>query len=128
MKLAKTLIIIGMTIGALGWISVAALDMRPFGLYLFYVGFLIVAAGVVSGNLGIANLEDKHIPGRGIRVSAIGFGIACTSLLVELLAENESVANYIFYVGFAIVIIGICLVFYDIAVKPRGGKKLHRRK
>lgn len=62
----------------------------------------------------MANLGETRIPARGIPISAIGFAIGCTSMLVALIFHNDRIANYMFFAGFAVIIVSILLVIYDV--------------
>lgn len=48
-----------------------------------------------------------------MKIAAIGFGVGCLSAVPAFFLHNEEVANYVFYIGLIIVILGVSIFIFD---------------
>ena len=102
----------GITIGVIGWCIAGFLDQRTLGVSIFLAGFVIVVISVIANNLTMDFAADSKlkVPGLGLKISSIGFGISCLAALSGFFIDSGSIANYIFYIGFIMAIIGISIM------------------
>ena len=120
MNIFKVLIVIGFIIAGIGWCLAAFLDVREIGRGLFFLGFFSAVAGIVGTQLSMKFEGKLRAPGIGLKVSALGFGICCLSGLAAIFFIDEKTANYIFYGGAFIGVIGILIMFFNIGKTKDG--------
>ena len=109
---------VGFILSIMGFVIAAVFEQRIFGRTLFILGFYIMVTGVVVGIIFLP-LEGAFAKFRiGVRICAIGLGISSLSFLVSSLSGKEELGGIVFYVGFAIVIVGIFTLILGIL---RGG-------
>lgn len=110
MNTSKVLVFIGFTFAIIGWCLGAFFDLRQIGGGLFLLGFFTAACGVVGAQFSMKTEGKLRASGIGMKVGAVGFGICCLSGLIAIVSGKEDVANYIFFIGFIVALIGIIII------------------
>ncbi len=107
MRIAHYIMLAGVMLGILGFVVAALLDKRQLGMTIFLVGFFAGAASAVFIALTSASSDFGKL-GTAIKVAAGGFGvIAFGQLLGFVFDKNGSIGDIFFFIGIAVMMIGI---------------------
>lgn len=107
MRIPHYILIAGVILGILGFIVAALLDKRQLGMSIFLVGFFVGAASAVFIALTSASGDFGKL-GTAIKIVAGGFGvIVLGQLLGYLLGRDGLIGNILFFVGMAVMMVGI---------------------
>ena len=107
MRIAHYILIAGVILGVIGFVAAAFLDKRQLGMSIFLVGFFVGAASAVFITLTSASSDFGKL-GTAIKIAAGGFGvIVLGQLLGYLLGRDDLLGNIFFFVGIAVMIVGI---------------------
>lgn len=107
MRIGYFALIVGVTLGVLGFSVAVLLDKRQLGMVIFLVGFFIGAASAVSIILSSVSSNFGKI-GMPIKIAAGGFGlIVIGQLLAIVLSEKIVIGNMFFIIGIATMLVGI---------------------
>lgn len=107
MPLIKLSVIVGFSIGAVGVLVAFSAEDRSFGFGLFMVGFIIATLGIIANMFSMPSSSKSQSVMPGLKVSAIGFGIAAIGGGISSVLGKEELADVFFYIGFGVLIIGI---------------------
>ena len=107
MRIAHYILIAGVILGVIGFVAAAFLDKRQLGMSIFLVGFFVGAASAVFVALTSASSDFGKL-GTAIKIAAGGFGvIVLGQLLGYLLGRDGLIGNIFFFVGIAVMMVGI---------------------
>ena len=108
MNIYKTLMTTGFIIAIIGWCAGAFFDQRELAYPVFIVGWYLAAIGMMSL---IFREASSYL---GMKIGVVGFGVASLSGIFSFILHREDIANYIFYVGFFIIVIGFLFHMCDV--------------
>ena len=107
MRIAHYILIAGVILGVIGFVAATFLDKKQLGMSIFLVGFFVGAASAVFTALTSASSDFGKL-GTAIKIAAGGFGvIVLGQLLGYLLGRDDLIGNIFFFVGMAVMIVGI---------------------
>lgn len=117
MLLAKKIVLaIGFAIGIIGFLIAALSEQRSLGITVFLVGFFITCGAIITLIFSVPTEIFGRQTGPGIKIAALGFGIAALGQLIELLFKLEGLFGKVSLgVGLTIMIAGILLAIVNIA-------------
>ena len=112
----QKIVILGFIVGITGWCIGAFLEERTLGVSIFLVGFVVAVIGIVGShlNMDFTSKDKLQVPGLGLKIGSIGFGVSCLSVLSGFFIDRGDIANYVFYAGFIMVVIGISIMIFGI--------------
>lgn len=116
MKLFQKILAFGFAIAIIGWCIGVFLGQRELGISLFLVGFVSSVIGLIGSilKMDFSSEVKLRVPNIGLKLSTIGFGISCISVISNFIIDLGDVTGYIFTIGFVIVIIGISIMILGI--------------
>jgi len=115
MKTIKKIVLSGFVIAIFGWISVALSFDRTIGLSIFFIGFTIAAVGIVLSPFHLGLNQKLRFQWAGIKIGSVGVGIACLSVPITWFFNYVTVANYLFWIGLIMTVIGIIVIIVSVA-------------
>ncbi|MFQ5937561.1 MAG: hypothetical protein ACE5LB_14255 [Acidiferrobacterales bacterium] len=119
MRLIRLAIIVGFIIAAIGLLIALPAEDRSLGFVVFMVGFLIAAGGIVANAFSIPSSSKAQPVLPGLKIAAIGFGIAAIGGGTSAMLNREGLSDIFFYIGFAVLVIGILFSIFGIARSNR---------
>ena len=111
MLIAHYILIAGVILGVIGFVAAAFLDKRQLGMSIFLVGFFVGAASAVFIALTSASSDFGKL-GTAIKIAAGGFGVI---VLGYLLGRDGLIGNIFFFVGMAVMMVGIVIAVLRMA-------------
>ncbi len=117
MLLAKKIFLgVGFAMGFVGFLIAALSDYRSLGIGVFIVGFFIGCIAIVTLIFSVPTDIFGRKTGPGIKIAALGFGIAALGQLIEFSFQlNSSISDVSFGIGSLVMIVGILSAIFKIA-------------
>lgn len=107
---------IGFAIGIIGFLIAALSDHRSLGIMVFMVGFFIGCIAILTLIFSVPTEIFGRQTGPGIKIAALGFGIAALGQMIEFSFNlNSSIGDVSFGIGSVVMIVGILLAIFKIA-------------
>jgi hypothetical protein len=110
-RLSTALIAIGFAVGLGAWLFAAFGGNRASATSIFAAGFIAATIGICTRIVGMPKTDDQGRSTFGLRLGAVGFAIAALPVAVGafFLGMSEESLEPIFYVGVAIILVGIAI-------------------
>lgn len=112
----RIILIIGFSLGIIGFLVGAFSEYKSFGMMIFLIGFFICSVALIVLMFFVPTEIAGRQIGSGNKLAAVGFGVIALSQLTEFLFDFDRLFGDIFFaLGSVIMLSGIIVTVVRIA-------------